>query len=76
MRRLHALEAWRHTAATILQQQPRTILELGGGDAGKTSYCRLLIAQLLGAGERPAIVDADVGQIVRSLFRAGTTVRA
>jgi polynucleotide 5'-hydroxyl-kinase GRC3/NOL9 len=62
MRRLHAPEAWRHTAATNLQQQPRTILVLGGGDAGKSSYCRFLVAQLLGAGERLAIVDADVGQ--------------
>jgi polynucleotide 5'-hydroxyl-kinase GRC3/NOL9 len=62
MTHLHAPEAWRQTAATILQQRPRTILVLGGGDAGKTSYCRFLIAQLLGAGERPAIVDADVGQ--------------
>jgi polynucleotide 5'-hydroxyl-kinase GRC3/NOL9 len=62
MRRLHAPEALRHTAAAILQQQPRTILVLGGGDAGKSSYCRFLVAQLLGAGERLAIVDADVGQ--------------
>jgi polynucleotide 5'-kinase involved in rRNA processing len=76
MTRLHASDAWRQTAATILQQRPRMILVIGGGAAGKTSYCRLLIAQLLGAGERPTIVDADVGQIVRSLFRAGTTVRA
>jgi polynucleotide 5'-hydroxyl-kinase GRC3/NOL9 len=62
MRRLHAPEALRHTAAAILQQQPRTILVLGGGDAGKSSYCRFLVAQLLGAGERLAIVDAEVGQ--------------
>jgi polynucleotide 5'-hydroxyl-kinase GRC3/NOL9 len=62
MRRLHAPEAWRQTAATILQQRPRTILVLGGADAGKSSYCRFLVAQLLGAGVRPAIVDADVGQ--------------
>jgi polynucleotide 5'-hydroxyl-kinase GRC3/NOL9 len=44
-----------------LQQRPRTILVLGG-DAGESSYCRFLVAQLLGAGERLAIVDADVGQ--------------
>lgn len=62
MTHLHAPEAWRQTAATILQQRPRTILVLGGGDAGKSSYCRFLVAQLLGAGERSAIVDADVGQ--------------
>jgi polynucleotide 5'-hydroxyl-kinase GRC3/NOL9 len=45
-----------------LQQRPLTILVLSGGDAGKSSYCRFLVAQLLGAGERLAIVDADVGQ--------------
>ncbi|HWE19541.1 MAG TPA: hypothetical protein VG758_20545 [Hyphomicrobiaceae bacterium] len=76
MTRLHAPEAWRQTAATILQQRSRTILVIGGGAAGKISYCRFLIAQLLGAGGRPAIVDADVGQTVRGLFRAGATVRA
>ena len=45
-----------------LPAAPRVILVLGGGDAGKSPYCRFLIAQLLGAGERPAVVDAHVGQ--------------
>ncbi|HWE16373.1 MAG TPA: Clp1/GlmU family protein [Hyphomicrobiaceae bacterium] len=52
----------RGVAADGGNQRPRTILVLGGGNAGKTSHCRFLIAQLLGSGERPAIVDADVGQ--------------
>ena len=76
MTHLHAPEAWRQTAATILQQRPRTILVIGGGAAGKTSYCRFLIAQLLGSGERPAIVDADVGLTVRGPFRTCAMVRA
>lgn len=38
---LPASEARRQTAATLLEQRPRTILVLGGGDAGKSSYCRL-----------------------------------
>jgi polynucleotide 5'-hydroxyl-kinase GRC3/NOL9 len=38
------------------------ILVLGGGDVGKSSYCRFLITELLAAGHRIAVVDADVGQ--------------
>jgi polynucleotide 5'-hydroxyl-kinase GRC3/NOL9 len=38
------------------------ILVIGGGDAGKTSYCRFLAGELLATGQRVAIVDADVGQ--------------
>jgi polynucleotide 5'-kinase involved in rRNA processing len=62
MTRLHIPEAWRETAATILQDRPRVILVLGGGDAGKSSFCRFLVAELLAAGHRVAIVDSDVGQ--------------
>ncbi len=59
---LHVPLAWRQSAATILEEQPRVILLLGRGDAGKSSYCRFLSAELLAAGHRVAIVDADVGQ--------------
>lgn len=62
MTRLHVPEAWRQSAATILQDKPRAILVLGGGDSGKSSYRRFLAAQLVTAGHRVAIVDADVGQ--------------
>jgi polynucleotide 5'-kinase involved in rRNA processing len=76
MRHLHAPEAWRQTAATILHQRPRTILVLGGGDAGKSSYCRFLVAQLLGAGEPPAIVDADCRSGRSRPISQAQTVRA
>ena len=62
MRRLHIPEPWRQSAATILEDRPRVILVLGGGDVGKSSYCRFLITELLAAGHRIAVVDADVGQ--------------
>lgn len=38
------------------------ILVIGGGDSGKTSYCRFLSAELLAAGHRVAVVNSDVGQ--------------
>jgi polynucleotide 5'-hydroxyl-kinase GRC3/NOL9 len=59
---LHVPAAWRQSAATILAERPRVILVIGGTDAGKTSYCRFLAGELLAAGHRVAIVDADVGQ--------------
>jgi polynucleotide 5'-hydroxyl-kinase GRC3/NOL9 len=62
MTRLHVPAAWRQSAETILAERPRVILVLGGGDAGKSSYCRFLAGELLAGGHRVAIVDADVGQ--------------
>jgi polynucleotide 5'-hydroxyl-kinase GRC3/NOL9 len=62
MTRLHVPQAWRETAATILQDRPRVILVLGGGDAGKSSFCRFLVAELVAAGHRVAVVDSDLGQ--------------
>jgi polynucleotide 5'-hydroxyl-kinase GRC3/NOL9 len=55
-------EDWRRSAATVLQERPRVVLLLGGTDLGKSSYCRFLADALASAGERVAIVDADVGQ--------------
>jgi polynucleotide 5'-hydroxyl-kinase GRC3/NOL9 len=62
MTRLHVPEAWRQSAAAILQDRLRVILVLGGGDAGKSSYCRFLAGELRAAGQKVALVDADIGQ--------------
>jgi polynucleotide 5'-hydroxyl-kinase GRC3/NOL9 len=62
MSRLHIPMAWRQSADTILAERPRVILVIGGGDSGKSSYCRFLAGALLASGERVAIVDADIGQ--------------
>jgi polynucleotide 5'-hydroxyl-kinase GRC3/NOL9 len=59
---LHIPEAWRQSAATILEERLRTVLVLGRSDAGKSSYARFLARELAEAGERVAIVDADIGQ--------------
>jgi polynucleotide 5'-hydroxyl-kinase GRC3/NOL9 len=59
---LNVPEAWRQSAATILQERPRVILLLGGTDVGKSSYCRFLARELVATGQRVAIVDADIGQ--------------
>jgi polynucleotide 5'-hydroxyl-kinase GRC3/NOL9 len=40
----------------------RTVLVLGRSDRGKSSYARFLACDLAAAGERVAIVDADIGQ--------------
>lgn len=62
MTNLHVPREWREHAATILETRPRVILVLGGTDTGKSSYCRFLATELLAAGHRVAIVDADLGQ--------------
>jgi polynucleotide 5'-hydroxyl-kinase GRC3/NOL9 len=62
MTRLHVPEAWQQSTATILQDRLRVILVLGGGDTGKSSYCRFLAGELLAAGQKVALVDADIGQ--------------
>lgn len=54
--------AWAQAAAEILQHRWRTILVLGAADRGKSTYCRFLSHFLLEAGQRVALVDADVGQ--------------
>lgn len=62
VRGLHIPKTWREHAATILEARPRIILLLGASDRGKSSFCRFLAAELLTAGQRVAIVDADPGQ--------------
>lgn len=62
MRRIHIPRAWGEAAETILAERPPTILVLGGGDVGKSTFCRFLISELIKAGQRVAFVDADVGQ--------------
>lgn len=54
--------AWAQSAAEILQRRWHTILVLGAADRGKSSYCRFLVHHCLTAGQRVALLDADVGQ--------------
>jgi polynucleotide 5'-hydroxyl-kinase GRC3/NOL9 len=54
--------SWAWSAAQIQRQRWRKILVLGAMDRGKSTYCQYLSQALLAAGERVAVVDADVGQ--------------
>ena len=45
-----------------LTDAPGTTLLLGGMDAGKTTFTRLLAHRWLAAGRPPALLDADLGQ--------------
>jgi polynucleotide 5'-hydroxyl-kinase GRC3/NOL9 len=48
--------------ATADPQRPLRVMLLGGTDVGKTTFTRLLVNRLTGAGRRVGIVDADLGQ--------------
>ncbi len=54
--------SWQEIAEEILKQRPRRILVLGGVDVGKSTLCFYLLEQLVRAGLKVALVDADVGQ--------------
>ncbi len=61
----HAIDmpsSWVWSATQIQQHRWRTILVIGATDRGKSTYCQFLSQTLLAAGERVAVVDADVGQ--------------
>ncbi|HEX2137697.1 MAG TPA: Clp1/GlmU family protein [Microvirga sp.] len=57
-----AAAAWRSAAAAIVRGGARRVLVLGPRDAGKSTFCRLLILSGHGAGRAMALLDTDVGQ--------------
>lgn len=54
--------SWAWSAAKIVQHKWRKVLVIGDVDLGKSTYCGFLSSQLIAAGLRVAVVDADVGQ--------------
>ena len=54
--------SWEWSAEQILHHTWRKILVIGTVDRGKSTYCHFLSRRLLAAGDKVAIVDADVGQ--------------
>ncbi len=54
-------ESWEPVCQAIVQN-PGTTLLLGMSDVGKTTLTRLLANRLLEAGEKVAVLDADLGQ--------------
>jgi polynucleotide 5'-hydroxyl-kinase GRC3/NOL9 len=56
--------SWENAANTVLQQQdqPVTVMIVGGIDSGKTSFCAYLTNKALKEKRRVSIIDADLGQ--------------
>jgi polynucleotide 5'-hydroxyl-kinase GRC3/NOL9 len=54
--------SWAASAEEIQRHAWRTILVIGATDRGKSTYCHYLSRHLLAAGDRVALVDADIGQ--------------
>jgi polynucleotide 5'-hydroxyl-kinase GRC3/NOL9 len=52
---------WRETIELLAETGGKTLL-VGATDAGKTTFCTLLVNAVLQRGERVAVVDADIGQ--------------
>ncbi len=59
---LHIPEEWRQAAYKIRELGEKKVLVLGATDRGKSTFCAYLAWHLLQAGQKPAYIDADVGQ--------------
>jgi polynucleotide 5'-hydroxyl-kinase GRC3/NOL9 len=53
---------WATAVRRILDGDLRRVLVLGGTDAGKSSFCRLLLQDAARAGRVVTLLDADLGQ--------------
>jgi polynucleotide 5'-hydroxyl-kinase GRC3/NOL9 len=51
-----------YQTAVNMQQKPATIMVLGGGDSGKTSFCLYLTNRFVSNGFTVAVLDEDLGQ--------------
>src|SRR3954454_16463187 len=53
---------WGEAATAIVRSGIRRVLVAGPVDAGKSTFCRILLAEAAAAGRTAELVDADVGQ--------------
>ena len=53
---------WRKIAEEIIKAKPRVVMVIGQVDSGKSSVSILLSNTALNNGEKPAVIDGDVGQ--------------
>jgi polynucleotide 5'-hydroxyl-kinase GRC3/NOL9 len=53
---------WAAAVRRILDGDIRRVLVLGAKDAGKSSFCRVLLRQAARAGRPAELLDADPGQ--------------
>jgi polynucleotide 5'-hydroxyl-kinase GRC3/NOL9 len=59
---LHVPPAWDAAAQHIRRHALRRVLVVGEKDAGKSSFCRLLVEELTRSGRSSALLDTDLGQ--------------
>lgn len=53
---------WERALAGIAARRRCRVLVVGGPDAGKSTFCRLLLGRLAWSGHKAAYVDGDLGQ--------------
>ena len=53
---------WTDAGASIVGSAGHRVLVLGAADAGKSTFCRLLLQVAVEQGRTAALIDADVGQ--------------
>lgn len=58
----HVPSEWSEAAAALLRCGARRVLVVGPADAGKSTFCRILLTEAAAAGRSAELVDADIGQ--------------
>jgi polynucleotide 5'-hydroxyl-kinase GRC3/NOL9 len=61
-RKFEVPSEWKEAAAEIIRSGARRVLVAGPADAGKSTFCRILLAETAAAGRTAELVDADIGQ--------------
>jgi polynucleotide 5'-hydroxyl-kinase GRC3/NOL9 len=54
--------AWAHLIASLVAEPWKRVVVIGGTDAGKSSFARLLCQSMARPGLRTALLDTDLGQ--------------
>ncbi len=76
--RLSALDVpgpWEDAVRAILRDEVASVLVLGGPDAGKSTFCTVLLAAAVAEGRPAALLDADVGQPIAGPPACASLVR-
>lgn len=56
------MSIWKNISDEILKQKNKTIAVIGAPDTGKSTFSLYLANRLIDNGQRPLLLDADVGQ--------------
>ena len=56
------MSIWKELSDDILNQKYKTIVVVGPSDSGKSTFSLYLANRFINSGQRPLLLDADVGQ--------------